>query len=174
MGGWADGGGLAGECPLDPGGYFVVRGTEKVILIQEQLSKNRIIIDTDSAGNVSASVTSSTHERKSKTNIVVRNGRLLLRHNTFSEDVPIIAILKAMGLESDQETLQMVGRDPGFADMLAPSLQDCSTLGVFTQDQALAYTGSKVKSNRQMWVKVRNSKVRGGRGEGGLGGRAGH
>ena len=34
-----------GECPLDPGGYFVVRGTEKVILIQEQLSKNRIIID---------------------------------------------------------------------------------------------------------------------------------
>jgi DNA-directed RNA polymerase beta subunit len=23
-----------GECPLDPGGYFVVKGTEKVILIQ--------------------------------------------------------------------------------------------------------------------------------------------
>jgi hypothetical protein len=30
-----------GECPLDPGGYFIIRGTEKVILIQEQLSKNR-------------------------------------------------------------------------------------------------------------------------------------
>lgn len=41
-----------GECPLDPGGYFIVRGTEKVILIQEQLSKNRIIIDTDSHGEV--------------------------------------------------------------------------------------------------------------------------
>uniref|UniRef100_A0A0D9Z8N6 DNA-directed RNA polymerase n=1 Tax=Oryza glumipatula TaxID=40148 RepID=A0A0D9Z8N6_9ORYZ len=39
-----------GECPLDPGGYFIVKGTEKVILIQEQLSKNRIIIDTDSKG----------------------------------------------------------------------------------------------------------------------------
>ena len=26
------------ECPLDPGGYFVVNGTEKVILVQEQLS----------------------------------------------------------------------------------------------------------------------------------------
>ena len=33
------------ECPLDPGGYFIVKGVEKVILIQEQLSKNRIIID---------------------------------------------------------------------------------------------------------------------------------
>lgn len=39
-----------GECPLDPGGYFIVKGTEKVILIQEQLSKNRIIIDTDNKG----------------------------------------------------------------------------------------------------------------------------
>ena len=26
------------EWPLDPGGYFVVNGTEKVILVQEQLS----------------------------------------------------------------------------------------------------------------------------------------
>ncbi|PIO52826.1 hypothetical protein TELCIR_25861, partial [Teladorsagia circumcincta] len=25
------------ECPYDPGGYFIVKGSEKVILIQEQL-----------------------------------------------------------------------------------------------------------------------------------------
>lgn len=33
------------ECPHDPGGYFVVRGTEKVILIQEQLSWNKMITE---------------------------------------------------------------------------------------------------------------------------------
>ena len=43
------------ECPLDPGGYFVARGTEKVVLIQEQLSKNRIIVDCFK--NIEASVT---------------------------------------------------------------------------------------------------------------------
>ena len=31
------------ECPLDPGGYFVVNGTEKVILVQEQLSKIELL-----------------------------------------------------------------------------------------------------------------------------------
>lgn len=47
------------ECPLDPGGYFVVKGTEKVILVQEQLSKNRIIVETDPVkGIVQASCTS--------------------------------------------------------------------------------------------------------------------
>lgn len=36
------------ECPYDPGGYFIVRGSEKVVLIQEQLSKNRIMIARNS------------------------------------------------------------------------------------------------------------------------------
>ena len=67
-----------GECPLDPGGYFVVKGQEKVILIQEQLSKNRIIVDCDAKDKIHASVTSSTHERKSKTHIVEKNGAAAL------------------------------------------------------------------------------------------------
>ena len=46
------------ECPLDPGGYFIVNGTEKVILVQEQLSKNRVIVETDpKKETVQASVT---------------------------------------------------------------------------------------------------------------------
>ena len=47
------------ECPMDPGGYFIVKGVEKVILIQEQLSKNRMIVDTDVGrkGSVVCSVT---------------------------------------------------------------------------------------------------------------------
>lgn len=39
------------------GGYFIVKGVEKVILIQEQLSKNRIIVEADRKGTVGASVT---------------------------------------------------------------------------------------------------------------------
>ncbi|XP_044374824.1 DNA-directed RNA polymerase III subunit 2 [Triticum aestivum] len=39
-----------GECPLDPGGYFIVKGNEKLILIQEELQRNHIIIGTDRKG----------------------------------------------------------------------------------------------------------------------------
>jgi DNA-directed RNA polymerase III subunit RPC2 len=47
------------ECPMDPGGYFIVKGVEKVILIQEQLSKNRMIVDLNSGrkGTIECSVT---------------------------------------------------------------------------------------------------------------------
>ena len=33
------------ECPLDPGGYFIARGTEKVVLMQEQMMKNRTVCE---------------------------------------------------------------------------------------------------------------------------------
>lgn len=83
-----------GECPCDPGGYFVVKGQEKVVLIQEQLSKNRIIVDRDAKDNIHSAVTSSTHERKSKTHIICKAGKFALRHNTMSDDVPVVIALK--------------------------------------------------------------------------------
>ena len=60
------------ECPFDPKGYFVVKGVEKVILIQEQLSKNRIIIEFDNKlDSFVANVASSTHETKSRASVIV-------------------------------------------------------------------------------------------------------
>ncbi|KAH9686455.1 DNA-directed RNA polymerase III subunit 2 [Citrus sinensis] len=55
-----------GECPLDPGGYFIIKGTEKI---------------------------------------------------------PIMVVMKAMGMESDQEVVQMVGRDPRYSALLLPSIE---------------------------------------------------
>lgn len=45
------------ECPLDPGGYFITRGTERVILIQEQMSKNRMLIEKDTKNRFQCTVT---------------------------------------------------------------------------------------------------------------------
>ena len=61
--------------------------------------------------------------------------------------VPIVAVLKAMGVQSDQEVVQMVGRKATFMDMLAPSIQECAALDIFTQAQALDYLGTKVSQN---------------------------
>lgn len=134
-----------GECPLDPGGYFIVRGTEKVVLIQEQLSKNRIILDLDAKGCVCASVTSSTHERKSKTHITARGGRLYLRHNTLGDDVPLCIVLRAMGLVCSQEFVALVGGGEDVSHLLAPSIGEAAAAGCHTQQQALDWVGARVR-----------------------------
>jgi DNA-directed RNA polymerase III subunit RPC2 len=133
------------ECPCDPGGYFVVKGVEKAILIQEQLSKNRVIIELDTNKNPCASITSSTRERKSKGYILVKHGKVYMKHNTLGDDIPIAIILKAMGVESDMELIQLVGSEPEIVDCLALSMEEPVKLGICTQLQALRYIGNKIR-----------------------------
>jgi DNA-directed RNA polymerase III subunit RPC2 len=132
------------ECPYDPGGYFIIKGVEKVILIQEQLSKNRVILEHDGKG-VSASITSSTHERKSKAYISMKNGKVYLKNNTLGDDIPIVIVLKAMGVDSDAELVQLVASEGELINTLALSLEEPRRLGIHTQLQALRYIGAKIR-----------------------------
>nr|ODO04045.1 DNA-directed RNA polymerase III subunit RPC2 [Cryptococcus depauperatus CBS 7855] len=139
-----------GECPMDPGGYFVVKGTEKVILVQEQLSKNRILVMKDKAKDeVTAEVTSSTHDRVVKTYVVTKANRLYLRHNSFKEFIPIVIALKAMGLTADKEILQLIcGSDERYQEAFGVSLEEAARERIFTRLQALEWIGARVSSNQ--------------------------
>ncbi|VDP77969.1 unnamed protein product [Schistosoma curassoni] len=113
------------ECPLDPGGYFIIGGTEKVVLMQEQTSKNRLIIEEDSKRGLVCSVTSSSAQTKSKTNIVTKDDKFYLSHNSFIVDVPIAILFKAMNITSDQELLQLIGTEESVWANFVPSLKLC-------------------------------------------------
>lgn len=148
------------ECPYDPRGYFIIRGVEKVVLIQEQMSKNRIIVEMDPKKNIFAQVTSSTHELKSRTAIINHNEKFLMKHNIFTEDIPICIIFKAMGIESDQEIAQLVGTQPKFLEEMSLSLLESSKHDVLTQEQALNYIGVRIKSKINRSVPNANVKSR--------------
>ncbi|VDN05801.1 unnamed protein product [Thelazia callipaeda] len=136
------------ECPYDPGGYFIVRGSEKVVLIQEQLSKNRIMIGRNSKKELQCEVLSSTQERKSKTYITSKKQRYYVRHNQLSDDVPVSIVFKAMGFESDHDIVSTVGSEEKFVAALAPSIEECTSHQIATQEGALQYIASKVKMKK--------------------------
>jgi len=136
------------ECPHDPGGYFVVKGVEKVILSQEQLSKNRVIVELDNKGELGASVTSATHERKSRTALVYKGGRFYLKHNTIGDDVPVGVVFRALGVTSDLDIVTMVGCETEIQDAMAQSLEEAVELGVFTEASALHLVGGRIKQKR--------------------------
>lgn len=135
------------ECPNDPGGYFVVRGQEKVILIQEQMSWNKMLTEINGA-QIQCQVASSTHEKKSRTNVLTKHGKYYLKHNSMTEEIPIAIIFKAMNVVSDQEIMQLIGTDPDTQKRFAPSLMEAIEHECFTQKRALEYMGSKLVTKR--------------------------
>mmetsp|Transcript_6488 Transcript_6488/g.15811 ORF Transcript_6488/g.15811 Transcript_6488/m.15811 type:complete len:1189 (-) Transcript_6488:33-3599(-) len=138
-----------GECPYDPGGYFVVKGTERVLLMQEQPLNNRIIVEYDSQRRVQAFVTSSGMEFK--TRLVVcehqRVGKrgLFVRHSAFTDLIAVSVLLRAMGVQTDMELIQVVGVEPEYVEAMMPSVQECHERGLFTQKAAIKYLEGKLK-----------------------------
>jgi DNA-directed RNA polymerase II subunit RPB2 len=41
------------ECPLDPGGYFIINGSEKVLIAQERMAGNMVYVFTMKDGKYS-------------------------------------------------------------------------------------------------------------------------
>lgn len=80
----------------------------------------------------------------------MKNGRLVVRHNSLVEDVPFAIVMKAFGIVTDQEIAHLVnGGDVASLDKFAPTLEECSQLKIYTQHQALEYVGLKSRQNRR-------------------------
>ena len=67
---------------------------------------------------------------------------MYLKDNSLGEDMPIVPILRAMGVQSEQEIVTMVGAEPEIVGH--GGLPRGNALGIFTQEQALHFIGTKI------------------------------
>ncbi|AAK39687.1 second-largest subunit of RNA polymerase III (nucleomorph) [Guillardia theta] len=130
------------ECPLDPGGYFIIKGTEKVILIQEKLVLNRIGIEKDKSGNFYSYVISSYKKRNTKSFIIIKENKIYFRNKIFIEDIPIFIILKAFGFENNLDIIDLIGYE--FESTLFYSLTESLKIGFVNQFQSVCYLMQKL------------------------------
>ena len=71
---------------------------------------------------------------------------MYLKQNGVSEDVPIVVLFKAMGVQSDREIFELVaGDDYEYGDAFSINLEECAKMEIFTQQQALEWLGTKVR-----------------------------
>lgn len=99
-----------GEDPTDPGGYFIINGTEKVIVTIEDLASNRLMVEKASTG-ISEYVGKIFSERGS---YKIPHQFEKLKDNIFYltftrvKRIPVIPIIKALGLVKDEEIMQLI------------------------------------------------------------------
>ncbi len=137
----------AGEDPRDPGGYFIVNGSERIIVMQEDQALNRILVDKArvATGAVySAKIISSYAGLRYQVIVDLhRNGTLHVSMPRALSKIPFVILMRALGLEQDREIVLAVSSDPEIQQLLIPSLTEYRSIS--TVEDALDYVGSRYK-----------------------------
>ena len=145
-----------GEDPRDPGGYFIIDGTERIIVAQEDLAPNRVIVDYGQEGlNVThtAKVVSST--TGFRVPVILdrhKDGTLHVSFPAVPGKIPFVVLMRALGMETDRDIALAVSPDPDIQKELFASFVQASDIA--TVDDALDYIGSRVAIGQ-----VRESRI---------------
>ncbi|MCC7569459.1 MAG: DNA-directed RNA polymerase subunit B [Candidatus Methanofastidiosa archaeon] len=133
-----------GEDPNDPGGYFIVNGTEKVIVAIEDLAPNRILVERDErTESCVAKVFSTRQGFRSLVKIErKRDGILEVSFPSVPGKVPFVSLMKALGLVSDQQIVMSTSGDPEIQKELLDNLE--GALDITNVEDALDVIGKKV------------------------------
>ena len=153
-----------GECSNDPFGYFIIHGSERTILSQEKVSDNRIMVFT--AKKSMTKYTYSVEFKSLHESFTMPPKKLEIRLSNkfngfgyplhaclprFREEIPIMVMFRAIGLESDKEICELIwGNSKDQYDTLQASFYECSDIKVYTKDDAIEYLSHHLQYSTTM------------------------
>lgn len=156
---------LLGECKYDPGGYFIVKGQEKVVMSIEKMVDNKVLIfsksdETFEGGNIyTAHINSGNDDWSDNLQIITiknrKNGVLALSNSQFI-DIPIFIIFRALGLETDKDIVANITYnmdDIKMLNALRPSVENCKDDKdnvIRTKEEAVNFLISKIKKHKRL------------------------
>ncbi|EIM92272.1 DNA-dependent RNA polymerase II second largest subunit [Stereum hirsutum FP-91666 SS1] len=139
------------ECPYDSGGYFIINGSEKVLIAQERMATNHVYVFAKaqpSPINFLAEIRSAVekggktisqfqvkmyHRNQDKT-----SGNVIKATIPYIKvDIPIWVVFRALGVISDRDILEHICYDMEDAQMLE-MLKPCIDDGFVIQDREIA------------------------------------
>lgn len=123
--------------PLDPGGYFIVNGNERVMVMNEDLAANQPFIEEGRLGLTLKIFSQRGSYRIPTTISETKEGVLEV---TFSrlKNIPAIVLLKVLGMTKEAEIAKNIGYE---SDCLIVNMYEFANLQ--NPDDAIAYIAEK-------------------------------
>ena len=145
------------ECEYDPGGYFIVNGSEKVIISQDRMVENKplVFIKKDS-GTQSHIVQVNSRSYKPNgmmqvLNIKMRKDGLMTIKVPILHEINVFVLFRALGIESDKDIIDIVVQnenDVDMIDLVRITLDTCSNekgQKIQTQEEAIDFLLNKLR-----------------------------
>ena len=119
--------------PLDPGGYFIINGNERVIVMTEDLAENQPFIEKSKAKKeIMLRLFSKRGSYRIPISITDTSEGILEVSFSRFKNIPIIIILKALGLTKESDIAKYIGKEN---DSLIVNLYEFT--GLQTEEDAM-------------------------------------
>lgn len=145
------------ECEYDPGGYFVINGSEKVIISQDRMIDNKplVFVRKESGADIHiVQVNSKSYKPHGMSQSIMikmkKDGILTIRAPILSE-IPVMILFRALGIESDRDIINYIVYDENDHDMvdaLRISLNECKNekgIKIQKKEDAELYLLNKIR-----------------------------
>lgn len=147
-----------GEDPLDPGGYFIVGGTERVVMTLEDLAPNKILAEFGERYGDSIEVAKVFSQKRGyRALVIVERGRKSLLEVSFpsiSGRVYFITLMRALGIVTDEDIVNAVSSDPEIIKFMLENLEEAE---VETQEEAIEKIGARVAAGQAKEYQIKRA-----------------
>ncbi len=132
----------AGEDPADPGGYFIINGSERVLTSIEDLAPNRIMCTREKDNTLITAKVFSTRFGFRARSVVERTTEGVMRvvFPASPKDLPLASTLRALGLENKEEILAAFSDDKNVKNDMLLNLEMDTTN---SRASAMEFLGKK-------------------------------
>ncbi|MCD6523148.1 MAG: DNA-directed RNA polymerase subunit B'' [Candidatus Diapherotrites archaeon] len=139
----------AKEDPMDPGGYFIINGSERVLVAIEDLAPNRTIISTEKRSGKDVTVVrifSVSGGFRAKIGVERKSeGIFYISFPASPKNLNIVPVLKALGLSSDKD---LFAAFHGKKNIINDLMLNMEAVNVKTQKEAIDYIGKRVAAGQ--------------------------
>lgn len=139
------------EDPCDLGGYFISGGTERSLVSLEDLAPNQVMVESEEKNGREvevAKVYSQKEGFRALTKVEKnKSGILMVSIPTVSGTVPVIVLMKALGMESDKDIYDAIVSDPSMENIVKANIEECvlgkktkkKIMGISTTEDAMLF-----------------------------------
>lgn len=145
------------EDPDDPGGYFIINGTEKVLICIEDLAANKFLVEKQSAGPSPfiGKIFSETGSFKIPHTIEKMKDGIFYLTFTRVRRVPLIVIIKALGVLKDEEIMKFVSAKKRYDEIMVNLF---AFVDIKTQEDALDKTAKAIGITQSKEIRIERMK----------------
>src|SRR6266498_1125524 len=139
-----------GEDPFDPGGYFIIGGTERALISLEDLAPNRVLVEFNERYGRKVEVAKVFSQKEGHRALTLmekkKDGQLIVSVPTASGQIPLIILMKSLGMEKDEDIYNAIVSAPEMANIVYANIEECQNKKKFATGQAKEYRIKKVES----------------------------